>query len=56
MSAQASARVGALRLVARVSLAPGVAFVSYFLVYRPRQLLWGATDVEIASTWRSSCG
>src|SRR5512140_5558 len=38
----------ALRLAARVALALGIAFVGYFLIYRPEQLRWGATEQEIA--------
>ncbi len=37
-----------LRLAGRVGLALAIAFVGYFLVYRPQQLRWGATDEEIA--------
>ncbi len=37
-----------LRLAGRVGIALAIAFVGYFLVYRPQQIRWGATDEEIS--------
>ncbi|MHB1414930.1 MAG: hypothetical protein ACYC1C_06725 [Chloroflexota bacterium] len=41
-------RDSAVRIAGKLSLATAVAAVAYFLIYRPLQLRWGATDEEVA--------